>query len=76
MTTHDTPSMPGRNDYRTSMNELHFSNDAKARMTARLIDAAAKEHPLDSGSAPAHRRRSRTKPSTACHEMPAGPPRR
>ncbi len=57
MTTHDTPSMPGRNDYRTSMNELHFSNDAKARMTARLIDAAAKEHPLNSGSAPARRRR-------------------
>ena len=40
MTTND---MPGMDEYRTSLDEMHFSSDAKARMSARLAEAARKE---------------------------------
>ena len=57
MTTHDTHPMPGMDDYRTSMNELHFSDEAKARMAARLADAATKEQPMNTSIIPARRKR-------------------
>ena len=57
MTTHDTHAMPGMDDYHTSMNELHFSDEAKARMAARLADASTKERPMSTSTTTARRKR-------------------
>ena len=45
MTIRAHEPMPGMSDYRTSINELRFSDEAKAHMTARLANAATKEQP-------------------------------
>ena len=38
-----TNNMPGMDEYRPSLDEIHFSDDAKARMSARLAETARKE---------------------------------
>ena len=40
MTTNAHEPMPGMNEYRDSIDKLQFSEEAKARMTARLAEAA------------------------------------
>ena len=57
MTTRTHEPMPHVNDYRTSMNELHFSREARTRMAARLADAAAAERPARTRPTPTRRRR-------------------
>ncbi len=41
-----TEPLQGMDEYRTSIDELHFSDEAKARMAARLAEAANKEQPM------------------------------
>lgn len=57
MTTRTTEPMPGRDDYRTSIDALRFSDEAKARMAARLADAATKEQPISTHTIPTRRKR-------------------
>lgn len=40
-------NLPGVNEYRDSMNDLQFSEEAKARMAARLAEAATADAPAD-----------------------------
>ena len=56
MTTRDTHSMSSMDIYRTSMDELHFSDDAKARIATRLTDAATKKQPVNTSIIPSRRK--------------------
>lgn len=56
MTTRTTEPMPGRDDYRTSIDALRFSDEAKARMAARLADAATRGRPAEASPKAARRR--------------------
>lgn len=57
MTTRTNESMPRMDDYRTSIDELRFSDEAKARMAACLADAATKEQPMSTITIHAPRRK-------------------
>ena len=57
MTTRTNESMPRMDDYRTSIDELRFSDEAKARMAACLADAATKEQPMSNITIRAPRRK-------------------
>lgn len=56
MTTRTPEPMPSVDEYRTSIDDLHFSDEAKARMAARLAEAATREQLH--ATAPAKPRRS------------------
>ena len=61
MTTNRTNEqpMPGMDAYRESIDQLHFSDEAKARMAARLAEAATKEQPMSTTVTPLPARRRR-----------------
>lgn len=57
MTTNITDSMPRVDEYRTSVDQLHFSDEAKARMVERLAAAAVEDQQKNAYVTPVHRRR-------------------
>lgn len=57
MTTNTSHPIPGMDDYRTSIDELRFSEEAKARMATRLADAAIREQSTGSRVVLARRKR-------------------
>lgn len=57
MTTNTSHPMPSMDNYRTSMDELRFSDEAKARMVAHLADAATKEPRAGAEVIPIRRKR-------------------
>lgn len=56
MTTNTTDSMPRVDEYRTSVDQLHFSDEAKARMVERLAAAAVEDQQKNAYATPVRRR--------------------
>lgn len=56
MTTNTKNHASNMDDYRTSIDSLRFSDEAKARMSTRLAEAASKQRPSTLSAIPPHRR--------------------